>query len=139
MFTRKSIIAVTSIILLTTFEQAYAILGSDACRNVTFTVNNHNTRPIEVLRFELHSVDEGRWLNENFRNVRVPANTNNFVVRFNETVEYAEGDDIDEIRVHFRIRINGHWVERVALDTDIDDHKCVADRRYNATVPNVDR
>ena len=115
-------------------SDGHALLGSDACRRVTFTVNNELNGPIEVRRFELFSVDEGRWLNENFRDVLVPAGARAFVVRRGETVEYAEGDSISRIRVHYRRWEDDGWVNREAVDRDIARQECVADKTYNATV-----
>lgn len=127
-------VAVFCISLLSGSNSVHALLGSDACRRVTFTVDNQLNRQIEVRRFELHSVDEGRWLNENFRDILVPAGANDFVVQVDETVEYAEGDLIDQIRVHYRFLENGRWENRESIDNDIRQQKCVADKVYNATV-----
>lgn len=134
---RMSAMIFTLASLIVFSDGAYALLGSDACRRVRFTVNNENVSEIIVQRFELFSVDEGRWLNEDFRNVRVPAGERGFLVQDSETVEYAEGDDISQIRVHFRIQRDGRWRNAVWVDPDIANRKCVAERTYNATVARV--
>ncbi|MCM1981431.1 hypothetical protein [Lyngbya confervoides] len=119
---------------------AQALLGSDACKNVTFRVDNNYGLPITVERFELWSVQEGRWLNENFQDVVVPAGAQAFTVRTGESVEYGEDDDITQIRVHFRVFEDvsndapAQWYDRSRIDSDIANPTCVANKIYRATV-----
>jgi hypothetical protein len=130
--------AVAFLGLATAGGGAHAI--GNACRDVTFTVNNNFTQPITVERFELFSASEGRWLNENFADVVVPAGAQGFVVRAGETVEYAENDRIEQIRVSFRRFVDndpdgpGGWVAGTRIDSSIANPVCVANKRYNATV-----
>ena len=126
--------------LLITAGSAHALFGSDACRDVIFSVDNNFGRPIVVERFELFSASEGRWLNENFRDMDVPAGEQNFVVRNGEAVEYGENDRITEILVHFRWWDNrarngrGGWVDERRVDREIARPICVAGKRYRATI-----
>jgi hypothetical protein len=134
----KYVAAVAMLGLVAIGGNAHAF--GNACRNVTFTVNNNFTQPITVERFELWSASEGRWLNENFADAVVPAGAQGFVVREGETVEYAENDSITQIRVSFRRFVDndpdgpGGWIDLQRIDRDIANPKCVANRRYNATV-----
>ena len=134
----KFVAAVVFLGLSTAGGGAHAF--GNACRNVTFTVNNNFTQPITVERFELWSASEGRWLNENFRDVVVPARAQGFVVRQGETVEYAENDRIEQIRVSFRRFVDndpdgpGGWIAGTRIDGDITSPVCVANKRYNATI-----
>ena len=126
--------------LLTVANSVHALLGSDACRNVTFSVDNNFRQNIVVERFELFSASEGRWLNENFRDMQVAAGAQNVVVRAGESVEYGEGDRINRIRVHFRRwdrnarNGRGGFVDDTRIDSDIAHPICVAGKRYRATI-----
>ena len=123
----------------------------NACKRVNFSVDNNFTyfdqaqnktvaTPITVERFELWSESEGRWLNENFPDVVVPAGAKDFAVRRGETVEYAENDRITQIRVSFRFfgdtsdNAPPDWHDRTRTDTSIVSPVCVADRWYKATI-----
>jgi hypothetical protein len=134
----KLVAAVAFLGLTTAGSGAHAI--GNACRNVTFTVNNNFTQSITVERFELFSASEGRWLNENFADVVVPAGAQGFVVRTGETVENAENDRVDQIRVSFRRFVDtdpdgpGGWIAGARIDSSITNPVCVANKRYNATV-----
>ena len=107
---------------------------------MTFTVNNNFPQSITVERFELFSASEGRWLNENFADVVVPAGAQGFVVRTGETVENAENDRVTQIRVSYRRFVDvdpdgpGGWISGTRTDTSITSPICVANKRYNATV-----
>lgn len=144
MKTQAILLSVASLFTLmapfaTTPQKAQALLGSDACKNVTFTVNNNVTHqgkaiPITVKKFELQSVEEGRWLNEDFKNQQVPAGAQKYTVREGENIEYGEGNRMTAIRVHFQAKLYGKWINFVATDNDIQFPKCVAGKKYNATV-----
>ena len=107
----------------------------NACRRVDFRVNNDVNDEITVEKFELYSDSEGRYLNENFADISVPQGAENFVVRLDETVEYAENDFISRIRVtwtHIN-NTNGDFHRHTTVDYDAGG-TCVADRSYTATV-----
>lgn len=117
-------------------SNAYALFGDDACRDVTFRVNNNFGAEIRVLRFELFSESEGRWLNEDFANVVVPGGRQGFVVREGENVEYGENDRITQIRVSFQRReADGDWSDTLTrIDNDIARPVCVAGKSYTADI-----
>lgn len=56
--------AAIALALMMTVSGALAI--GNACRNVTFSVNNNFDDIITAEKFELYSIGEGRYLNENF-------------------------------------------------------------------------
>jgi hypothetical protein len=116
--------------LLLTGNDAYALFGDDACRNVILAVDNNFGQLIRVRRFELFSASEGRWLNEGVRNIDVPRGAQNFVVEPNEDIEYAENDRITQIRVTFDA--GGDELQRI--DNTISDPVCVAGRRYRVSI-----
>jgi hypothetical protein len=135
--------AVAFLALMTIGSGAHAF--GNACKNVNFSVDNEfevNGQPhsLTVERFELFSASEGRWLNENFADVFVPANARDRAVRWGETVEYAENDRITQIRVHFRYVFDndpdgpGETFHASFTDTSITDPVCVAGRWYNPTI-----
>jgi hypothetical protein len=112
----------------------------NACKRVNFSVDNNYGKEITVTRFELFSESEGRFLNEDFRNVVVPVGAKDFAVRRGETIEHAENDKITEIIVHFDEFVDtdpdgpGHWVSRTRHDKSVTDPICRADRWYKATI-----
>ncbi len=120
-------------------NKAQALLGSDACKNVTFAIDNNvtqNGKPIAITvkSIDLWSVEEGRWLSENFKNKQVPASRQGYTVRSGESVEYGEGDRMTQIKVHFKAKFYGKWHHFVTTDTSVKYPKCVAGKKYNATV-----
>jgi hypothetical protein len=122
--------AAALIALLLTGNNAHALFGDDACRNVILSVDNNFGQDIRVRRFELWSESEGRWLNEDFRDIDVPRGAQNFVVEPNEDVEYGENDRITQIRVHF----DAAGEARIRTDRNIPDPICVAGKRYRPTI-----
>lgn len=132
------ILSAVFLALMIAGNNAYALLGSDACKDVTFQVNNNFGTDINVLRFELWSVEEGRWLNEDFANTVVPRGRQGFVVRRGENVEYGEGDRVTRIRVSFQSReADGDWSDTMTrTDSDIAYPVCVAGKTYSATINN---
>ena len=146
---RKISSAAVALALVMTISGAHAF--GNACKRVNFSVDNNftfydpatksnRTVPITVERFELWSQSEGRWLNENFADVVVPAGAKDYAVRRGETVEYAENDKITQIRVSFKyfadtsLNAPATWHEATRTDTSIADQVCVADRWYKATI-----
>ena len=107
----------------------------NACRRIDFRVTNDFADEITVEKFELYSASEGRYLNENFADTSVPQGAQNFVVRLNETVEYAENDFISQIRVTWTHISNttGDFHRHTTVDYDAGG-TCVADRSYTAVV-----
>ena len=107
----------------------------NACRRVDFRVDNEFPDEITVEKFELYSASEGRYLNENFQDIVVPQGARNFLVRQNETVEYAENDVINRIKVTWTHWSNttGEFHRHTSIDYDAGG-TCVADRTYTATV-----
>jgi hypothetical protein len=97
---------------------------------VILSVDNNFGQDIRVRRFELWSESEGRWLNEDFRDIDVPRGAQNFVVEPNEDVEYGENDRITQIRVHF----DAAGEARIRTDRNIPDPIYVAGKRYRATI-----
>jgi hypothetical protein len=133
MHTKVASAAMSSFVLaaiLLTANNAHALFGSDACRNVVLAVDNNFGQDIRVRRFELWSASEGRWLNENFRDIDVRRDAQNFVVEPNEDIEYGENDRITQLRVHF----DAGGREWVRTDTTVTNPICVAGRRYRATI-----
>lgn len=133
--------ALVAAMLMLTASGAHAF--GNACKNVNFSVDNNLSRAVTVTKFELWSESEGRWLNEDFKNVPVPMGAKDFVVRKGETVEYAENDRITKIKVHYKYQVPGplgeipprvDTVTGTSTDTKIDDPICVADRWYKATI-----
>lgn len=124
------LIGTSLIAIALTSGNAFALFGDDACRNVVLSVDNNFGQDIRVRRIELFSASEGRWLNEDFRDIDVPRGAQNFVVEPNEDVEYGENDRITQIRVHFTA--GGANFER--LDTNVTSPICTEGRRYRATV-----
>lgn len=123
----------------------------NACRNVSFTVDNNFTAnadddaaieqvAITVERVELWSQSEGRWLNEGIPDVTVPAGRQEFLIRAGETVEYAENDSITQMRVHFNYLVDGNSdaaprrVHTSRTDSNIAVPKCTAGKTYHATI-----
>ena len=107
----------------------------NACRRIDFRVTNDFADEITVEKFELYSASEGRYLNENFADISVPEGAQNFVVRLNETVEYAENDFISQIRVTWTHISNtaGDFHRHTTVDYEAGG-TCVADRSYTAVV-----
>lgn len=124
--------AFVSLALMMNGSGAHAF--GNACRRVNFSVDNNVGQPITVKKFELYSASEGRWLNEDFKNVTVPKAAKDYVVRKGETVEYGENDNITSIRVAFEyVNDKGNTLKR----TSQYDHPfgtCVADRWFKAVV-----
>ena len=106
-----------------------------ACRRVDFRVNNEFPDEITVEKFELYSASEGRYLSENFQDIAVPQGARNFLVRQSETVEHAESDLIDRIKVTWTHISNttGDFHRHTSTDYEAGGI-CLADRTYTATV-----
>ena len=126
--------AFVSLALMMTGSDSHAF--GNACRRVNFKVNNNFGDEITVEKFELYSASEGRYLNENFPDAVVFEGAQNFLVRRDETVEYAENDNITSIRVTFT-----YWTNTIPSQfrrTTRTDYSaggvCVADRSYTATI-----
>lgn len=119
--------------LMMTVSGAHAF--GNNCRRVDFYVNNNFADEITVEKFELYSASEGRYLNENFANISVPQGAQNFRVRTDENVEYAENDDITNIKVTWTHINNatGAFHRHATIDYSAGGI-CVADRSYSATI-----
>lgn len=137
----KSRISTAAVALALMMAVSGAHAFGNACKRVNFSVDNNFGDEIIVEKFELYSVGQGRYLNEDFPDVTVRAGAQDFAVRRGETVEYGEGDRIRDIKVTFRHFVDndedgpGEWhYNHTWTDSDISDPICVADRWYKATI-----
>lgn len=130
--------AFVSLALIMTGSDAHAL--GNACRRVNFSVDNNHGGEIIVEKFELYSVSQGRWMNEDFTDSFVPTGAQDFPVQRGETMESSQNDIINQIRVSFRHFADndpdeaGEWHDHTRIDHDISDPICVSDRWYKATI-----
>jgi hypothetical protein len=135
---KTSIAAAAFLALVLVGSSAHAF--GNACKNVNFSVDNHFDAEIEVQQFDFWSRTEGRWLTENFANTKVGPNKQDAIVQENEDIQYAERDDLTEIKVHYKILVDededgpGEWISRTWTDRAVTDPTCFANRWYNADV-----
>jgi len=141
-FFHSAYVQLTGLIALTLIAGNVYAFGN-ACKNVNFSVNNNYDRAVTVTKFELWSESEGRWLNDDFKNVVAPMGAQDFTVRKGETVEHAENDRITKIKVYYEYTVPGplgeipprmETVKHTSTDTTISDPICVAGKWYNATI-----
>ena len=130
---RKISSAAVALALVMTVSGAHAF--GNNCRRVNFSVDNNFPDEITVEKFELYSSSEGRYLNEDFANISVAQGAQNKVVRTDENVEYAENDNITDIRVTWTHISNttGAFHRHVTTDYSAGGI-CVADRWYKAII-----
>lgn len=125
--------AAVALALVMTVSGAHAF--GNNCRRVDFSVTNNFPDEIIVEKFELYSSSEGRYLNEDFANISVAQGAQNKVVRTNENVEYAENDNITNIRVTWTHTSNSTGAFHRHATTDYSAGGiCVAGKLYNATI-----
>ena len=123
--------AAVALALMMTGSGAHAI--GNACKDVEFRVNNNFWDTITVEKFELYSIGEGRYLNENFPNVTVLPGAQNVVVRRGETVEKGEGDTIRDIKVTWT-HLTSAGTHRHTTTDFISNGICTDGRLYTATI-----
>lgn len=114
------------------------IFGSDSCKKVKIKVNNNVKKngigvPITVTRVDFFSKSEGRFIQENIKNTKVPANAQQYKVgKGTESIQYAENDLITLAKIHFKAKIHKKWHKFTVID-NIPDSRCVAGKTYNVT------
>jgi hypothetical protein len=115
-----------------------SILGSDACKNTDITVTNSRFRNgeetiLKVHYVEYHSVSEGKWYTEQLDD-KVLFYGDPYTW-WNQNLEHAENDLIDEWKVVYEYFQDGDWSPSLVYQAfSTPGHICRADDNFSFTV-----
>jgi len=95
-----------------------------ACKDVDIKVQNDGASDVLALSIEYRTVQDGTWRTEAFNNTEVSAGSLTTVAS-NQELQYIEGHDMKDIKLHYKVRCGGKWsVEKTFTDSSFTSPQC---------------